>query len=123
MEGAFVNQEEGYHINTNIIPDTNTQGADQLDLPPGFRFHPTNEELITHYLVPKVVDSNFTATAIGEVNLNSCEPWDLPSKLSTFFISFFSLCLHICLHLFIFIFELYPYEILLRYELMLEFKI
>ncbi|CAA3001577.1 NAC domain-containing 92-like [Olea europaea subsp. europaea] len=47
---------------------------------PGFRFHPTDEELISHYLSPKVVDSNFCATAIGEVDLNKVEPWDLPWK-------------------------------------------
>lgn len=57
---------------------------DQLELPPGFRFHPTDEELITHYLSKKVVDSNFSARAIGEVDMNKVEPWDLPCK-SLFF--------------------------------------
>ncbi|KAJ4707418.1 NAC domain protein [Melia azedarach] len=51
---------------------------EQIELPPGFRFHPTDEELITHYLTPKVFDSSFSATAMGEVDLNKCEPWDLP---------------------------------------------
>ncbi|KAL6135607.1 hypothetical protein ACLB2K_067834 [Fragaria x ananassa] len=51
---------------------------EQMELPPGFRFHPTDEELISHYLSPKVLDSAFTARAIGEVDLNKCEPWDLP---------------------------------------------
>lgn len=50
----------------------------QMDLPPGFRFHPTDEELISHYLCPKVLDTNFSTKAIGEVDLNKCEPWDLP---------------------------------------------
>ncbi|KAF8398625.1 hypothetical protein HHK36_017556 [Tetracentron sinense] len=53
---------------------------DLINLPPGFRFHPTDEEIITYYLSEKVVDSNFGATAIGEVDLNKCEPWDLPKK-------------------------------------------
>nr|AXI69497.1 NAC domain-containing protein [Morus indica] len=53
---------------------------DQLDLPPGFRFHPTDEELISHYLYKKVVDTNFACRAIGEVDLNKSEPWDLPGK-------------------------------------------
>ena len=43
-------------------------------LPPGFTFHPTNEELITHYLIRKVLDNDFTARAIVEVDLNKCEP-------------------------------------------------
>ncbi|XVE80085.1 hypothetical protein DITRI_Ditri14bG0111200 [Diplodiscus trichospermus] len=49
-------------------------------LPPGFRFHPTDEELITYYLVKKVLDSSFTGRAIAEVDLNKCEPWELPEK-------------------------------------------
>ena len=59
------------------------KGEDLIDLPPGFRFHPTDEEIITHYLTEKVMNSNFSASAVGEVNLNKCEPWDLPSKLSS----------------------------------------
>ncbi|KAL7595400.1 hypothetical protein Lser_V15G28743 [Lactuca serriola] len=51
-----------------------------IGLPPGFRFHPTDEEIITHYLTPKVVNRNFSASAIGEVDLNKCEPWDLPRR-------------------------------------------
>ncbi|KAK8511747.1 hypothetical protein V6N13_029341 [Hibiscus sabdariffa] len=53
---------------------------DQMDLPPGFRFHPTDEELISHYLYKKVLDINFRAKAIGEVDLNKSEPWELPWK-------------------------------------------
>ena len=39
-------------------------------LPPGFRFYPTDEEIITSYLSEKVTDPDFTADAIGEVDLN-----------------------------------------------------
>ncbi|KAK6123166.1 hypothetical protein DH2020_043068 [Rehmannia glutinosa] len=53
---------------------------DLMELPPGFRFHPTDEELITHYLSKKVVDGNFAAIAIGEVDMNKVEPWELPCK-------------------------------------------
>lgn len=55
-------------------------------LPPGFRFHPTDEELITYYLLKKVLDCNFTARAIAEVDLNKCEPWELPG-MNFFFYS------------------------------------
>ncbi|KAL2935320.1 NAC domain-containing protein 79 [Bienertia sinuspersici] len=51
-------------------------------LPPGFRFHPTDEELITFYLSKKVSDFGFTCKAIADVDLNKCEPWDLPEKAS-----------------------------------------
>ncbi|OWM74765.1 NAC domain-containing protein 100-like [Punica granatum] len=58
-----------------------TSGDDEpINLPPGFRFHPTDEELITHYLSPKVLDTRFRALAMGEVDLNKCEPWDLPRR-------------------------------------------
>lgn len=49
-------------------------------LPPGFRFHPTDEELITYYLVRKVRDGRFTSRAIADIDLNRCEPWELPGK-------------------------------------------
>lgn len=52
----------------------------ETNLPPGFRFHPTDEELITYYLLKKVLDGNFTGRAIAEVDLNKCEPWELPEK-------------------------------------------
>ncbi|KAL0357495.1 UNVERIFIED_CONTAM: NAC domain-containing protein [Sesamum calycinum] len=53
---------------------------DHMELPPGFRFHPTDEELITHYLSKKVLDSSFSAVAIGEVDMNNVEPWELPCE-------------------------------------------
>ncbi|KAG5542620.1 hypothetical protein RHGRI_022221 [Rhododendron griersonianum] len=61
-----------------VMEDINEQG-----LPPGFRFHPTDEELIAFYLTPKVFrgSSFFTTTGlihIAEVDLNRCEPWELP---------------------------------------------
>ncbi|KAL2896813.1 Protein CUP-SHAPED COTYLEDON 2 [Bienertia sinuspersici] len=60
------------------------EGVDQQpkdeNLPPGFRFHPTDEELITYYLVNKISDASFSCRAVADVDLNKCEPWDLPSK-------------------------------------------
>ncbi|WOK99903.1 NAC domain-containing protein [Canna indica] len=53
---------------------------DDHQLPPGFRFHPTDEELITHYLTQKLTEPDFDARAVAEVDLNKCEPWDLPGK-------------------------------------------
>ncbi|KAJ4829284.1 hypothetical protein Tsubulata_000973 [Turnera subulata] len=64
---------ESYHYFDNM-------GHDAGHLPPGFRFHPTDEELITYYLLKKVLDSNFIGRAIAEVDLNKCEPWELPGK-------------------------------------------
>ncbi|CAJ1973108.1 unnamed protein product [Sphenostylis stenocarpa] len=47
-------------------------------LPPGFRFHPTDEELVTFYLASKVFNGSFTSVKFAEVDLNRCEPWELP---------------------------------------------
>ncbi|KAK6153515.1 hypothetical protein DH2020_013154 [Rehmannia glutinosa] len=41
------------------------------NLPPGFRFHPTDEELITYYLSNKVSDFEFSARAVADVDLNN----------------------------------------------------
>lgn len=53
---------------------------EQQGLPPGFRFHPTDEELITFYLASKVFNpTNFSSIVkFAEVDLNRCEPWELP---------------------------------------------
>lgn len=50
-------------------------------VPPGFRFHPTDEELIDFYLRKKVATSKFELDhVIPEVDLNKLEPWDLREK-------------------------------------------
>ncbi|CAG7882591.1 unnamed protein product [Brassica rapa] len=53
---------------------------DETVMPPGFRFHPTDEELITYYLLKKVLDSSFSCAAISQVDLNKSEPWELPAE-------------------------------------------
>jgi len=57
------------------------QPEEAMELPPGFRFHPTDEELITHYLARKAADPRFAPRAVGVADLNKCEPWDLPCKI------------------------------------------
>ncbi|KAK8921602.1 Protein BEARSKIN1 [Platanthera zijinensis] len=46
-------------------------------VPPGFRFHPTDEELLLYYLNKKVSFEKFDLEVIREVDLNKIEPWDL----------------------------------------------
>ncbi|XP_047309289.1 NAC domain-containing protein 79-like [Impatiens glandulifera] len=67
-------------MDTRGKSSSNGKDGDGIVLLPGFRFHPMDEELITHYLSPKVIDRDFTAIAIGDVDLNQVEPWDLPRK-------------------------------------------
>ncbi|GKV05659.1 hypothetical protein SLEP1_g17645 [Rubroshorea leprosula] len=49
-------------------------------LPPGFRFHPSDEELIVHYLKKKVTSSPLPASIIVEIDLYKHDPWELPTK-------------------------------------------
>ncbi|XP_072955884.1 NAC domain-containing protein 21/22-like [Typha angustifolia] len=51
----------------------------EATLPPGFRFHPKDDELICDYLVPRVSsDGSRGCPAMVDVDLNKCEPWELP---------------------------------------------
>lgn len=47
-------------------------------LPPGFRFHPTDEELLVHYLKKKVAGRRVNNGVIGEIEIYKFEPADLP---------------------------------------------
>lgn len=49
-----------------------------LRLPPGFRFHPTDEELVLQYLKRKVSASPLPASIIPDVDVCKADPWDLP---------------------------------------------
>ncbi|CAO2187887.1 unnamed protein product [Urochloa humidicola] len=46
--------------------------------PPGFRFHPTDEEIVVHYLTPKALDNRFSCRVVADVDVTKVEPWDLP---------------------------------------------
>ncbi|KAL3511483.1 hypothetical protein ACH5RR_030884 [Cinchona calisaya] len=52
-----------------------------LRLPPGFRFHPTDEELVVQYLKRKVLSCPLPASIIPEVDVCKSDPWDLPGDL------------------------------------------
>lgn len=47
---------------------------------PGFRFSPTDEELILFYLKKKVDGFNQCVEVVNEVDICKHEPWDLPAK-------------------------------------------
>ncbi|TQE06288.1 hypothetical protein C1H46_008137 [Malus baccata] len=52
----------------------------QSQVPPGFRFHPTEEELLQYYLKKKVSNQRIDLDVIREVDLNKLEPWDIQEK-------------------------------------------
>ncbi|KAI4315291.1 hypothetical protein L6164_028117 [Bauhinia variegata] len=46
-------------------------------VPPGFRFHPTDEELVDYHLRKKVACKRIDLDVIKDVDLYKIEPWDL----------------------------------------------
>jgi hypothetical protein len=50
-----------------------------LQLPPGFRFHPTDEELVMHYLCRRCAGLPIAVPIIAEIDLYKFDPWQLPS--------------------------------------------
>ena len=55
-------------------------------LPPGFRFHPRDHELVLDYLCHKLSGGGGRGGGGGgvdmvDVDLNKCEPWELPGTI------------------------------------------
>ena len=48
---------------------------------PGFRFHPTEEELVEFYLRRKVEGKRFNVELITFLDLYRYDPWELPGTL------------------------------------------
>jgi len=46
-------------------------------IPPGYRFHPTDEELVDYYLKNKVAFPGMQVDVIKDVDLYKIEPWDI----------------------------------------------
>ncbi|XP_008786297.2 NAC domain-containing protein 71 [Phoenix dactylifera] len=51
-----------------------------MSLPPGFRFHPTDDELVGYYLKRKVEGLKIELEVIPVIDLYKFEPWELPDK-------------------------------------------
>lgn len=72
-----------------------------VSLPPGFRFHPTDEELVAYYLKRKINGKKLELEIIPEVDLYKSEPWELPGTVVAHpFFFFISIRKHISLYIF-----------------------
>ncbi|KAK7247611.1 hypothetical protein RIF29_42497 [Crotalaria pallida] len=56
----------------------------ELELPPGFRFHPTDDELVNHYLCRKCAAQSIAVPIIKEIDLYKFDPWHLPGKIEKY---------------------------------------
>lgn len=59
---------------------------------PGFRFHPTDEELVGFYLRRKVEKKTLRIELIKQIDIYKYDPWDLPSKINLLLPLFCKLC-------------------------------
>lgn len=56
--------------------------------PPGFRFHPTDEELVLYYLKRRICRRKLKLDIIAEVDVYKWDPEELPGTKSLFFSPF-----------------------------------
>ncbi|KAF8404503.1 hypothetical protein HHK36_009388 [Tetracentron sinense] len=54
--------------------------GDEQSWPPGFRFHPTDEELILYYLKGKICGRQLKLDVIGELDIYKWDPEELPGQ-------------------------------------------
>ncbi|KAH7652565.1 NAC domain-containing protein [Dioscorea alata] len=50
---------------------------------PGFRFHPTDEELVGFYLKRKIQQKPLSIELIRQLDIYKYDPWDLPKEMAT----------------------------------------
>lgn len=62
-----------------------------MRLPPGFRFQPTDEEIVFQYLRRKVFSCPLPASIIPEISVCKYDPWDLPGTLFAFIFLYYVL--------------------------------
>ncbi|XP_006659439.1 protein FEZ-like [Oryza brachyantha] len=62
--------------------DISMDKSDEVLLP-GFRFHPTDEELVSFYLKRKIQQKPISIELIRQLDIYKFDPWDLPKLAST----------------------------------------
>jgi len=71
---------EKREMNAKVQGSDDTKKGEEVVLP-GFRFHPTDEELVGFYLQRKVEKKPLKIELIKQVDIYKYDPWDLPSKI------------------------------------------
>ncbi|KAK7404237.1 hypothetical protein VNO78_04950 [Psophocarpus tetragonolobus] len=71
-------KEGGGHLASFVSMSEERENMNSfVHVPPGFRFHPTDEELVDYYLRKKVASRKIDLDVIKDVDLYKIEPWDL----------------------------------------------
>ncbi|KAJ1273925.1 hypothetical protein BS78_05G022800 [Paspalum vaginatum] len=65
------------YVHTPRRPPMPRSAAGMPALPAGFRFHPTDEELVAHYLARQAAGAPCPAPVVAEANIYACDPWEL----------------------------------------------
>lgn len=99
---STMSQDENNNNNNNKTGRTEKEEEEEDEhehdmVMPGFRFHPTEEELIEFYLRRKVEGKRFNVELITFLDLYRYDPWELPgtiysiysNKSLIFFVTFF----------------------------------
>ena len=70
------------HVKEKKGMDERNDSSEKLDevMLPGFRFHPTDEELVGFYLRRKIQQRPLSIELIKQLDIYKYDPWDLPSK-------------------------------------------
>ncbi|KAI3720235.1 hypothetical protein L6452_21148 [Arctium lappa] len=67
-----------------VMEDRNDeQKMEEMIMLPGFRFHPTNEELVGFYLKKKIQGNPISIELIKPLDIYKHDPWDLPRLATT----------------------------------------
>lgn len=88
MSHEEISSSNNTHNKNNNNDDNNDNCSDDQHehdvVMPGFRFHPTEEELVEFYLRRKVEGKRFNVELITFVDLYRYDPWELPGILIFF---------------------------------------
>lgn len=63
--------------------------GDGKRFPPGFRFHPTDEELVLYYLKKKICKRKQRFDVIREIDFYKWDPEELPGTIFHYYTPFF----------------------------------
>ncbi|KAI9092732.1 hypothetical protein K1719_027529 [Acacia pycnantha] len=71
-------EDESSNMNNMVKNDEEEEEDEEKGMLPGFRFHPTDEELVGFYLTRKVQKKSLRIELIKHIDIYKYDPWDLP---------------------------------------------